>query len=1060
MSPARCAALAATLLLTGLFVACGQGRHGVPRPIAFAIRPATVSAPLGADVTLRVIATYQGGEQVDLTDGCEWTASPANVLLVGDAGDRRGVVTGLALGAATVTARDPASRSVATASLMVTPAAVMSVEVTPTNPRIAVGTTRQFTATGTLTDGSTQDLTNVVTWSSSATGVATVDAAGLASSATVGTTTVTALHAATGEFGDTLLTVTPAVLVSLQVTPTNPSIALGTTRQFTATGTFSDNTVQDLTTLVTWSSSATGVATVGSSGFAASVATGSVTITATHAGSGLFGDTVLTVTPAVLTSLAVTPPSPSLALGTTQPFAATGTYSDNSTQDLTTAVTWSSSVAGVATISNAASSEGLATSVATGTTTITAAHAGSGLSGNTVLTVTPAVLTSIAVTPTSPSIALGTTRQFTATGTYSDSSTQDLTTAVTWSSSSTGVATISNAGGSRGLATSVATGTTTITAVHAGTSLSDNTVLTVTPAVLTSIAVTPTSPQVALGTTRQFTATGTYSDSSTQDLTTAVTWSSSATGVATISNAASSDGLATSVATGTTTITAVHAGSSLSDNTVLTVTPAVLMSIAVTPASPQVALGTTRQFTATGTYSDSSTQDLTTTVTWSSSATGTATISNAGGSKGLATSVAMGTTTITAVHAGSGLSDNTVLTVTAAVLTSIAVTPASPTIALGTTRQFTATGTYSDSSTQDLTTAVTWSSSATGAATISNAGGSKGLATSVAAGTTTITAVHAGSGLSDNTVLTVTPATLTSIAVTPSSPSISIGATQQFTATGTYSDSSTQDLTTAVTWSSSATGVATISNAGGSQGLATGVAGGTATITALHAGSGTSGNTVLTVRPDIQLRAVSSAGAASGVLGLTVATPTGSVTDDVLLAAIAVRPNTAVVTPPTGWTLVRRIDNAAGAANSLLVYHRTVTAGEPANHTWTFSASTGSAGGLAAFVNVDTGNIVDVEAGQTTASAVVHTAPSIVTTVASTMLVTLHAFSSSASWTSPPAMSEAFDVASEALGATGISLSGHYVLRPTAGATGTRSATASNDADVGNAASIALRRTP
>ena len=67
----------------------------------------------------------------------------------------------------------------------------------------------------------------------------------------------------------------------------------------------------------------------------------------------------------------------------------------------------------------------------------------------------------------------------------------------------------------------------------------------------------------------------------------------------------------------------------------------------------------------------------------------------------------------------------------------------------------------------------------------------------------------------------MTAATLVSIEVTPADPSIANGTTQQFTATGTYTDASTQDLTAAVTWSSSDEGVATISNAGGSEGLAT-----------------------------------------------------------------------------------------------------------------------------------------------------------------------------------------------------------------------------------------------
>ncbi len=72
------------------------------------------------------------------------------------------------------------------------------------------------------------------------------------------------------------------------------------------------------------------------------------------------------------------------------------------------------------------------------------------------------------------------------------------------------------------------------------------------------------------------------------------------------------------------------------------------------------------------------------------------------------------------------------------------------------------------------------------------------------------------------------PPTLNSIAVTPVNPSIPTGATQQFTATGNYSDGSTQNLTSQVTWTSSSTSVATINSAG----LASGVAPGTTTITA------------------------------------------------------------------------------------------------------------------------------------------------------------------------------------------------------------------------------------
>src|SRR5207253_5968582 len=125
-----------------------------------------------------------------------------------------------------------------------------------------------------------------------------------------------------------------------------------------------------------------------------------------------------------------------------------------------------------------------------GTTTITATSGS--ISGTTKLTVTPAALVSIVVSPATPSIPLGTKRQFAATGTFTDTSTQDVTKSVQWSSSATGIATISNSAGTEGLASSVGTGTANITATSG--SITGTATLTVTPAVLAWIAVTPTNP--------------------------------------------------------------------------------------------------------------------------------------------------------------------------------------------------------------------------------------------------------------------------------------------------------------------------------------------------------------------------------------------------------------------------------------------------------------------------------------------------------------------------------------------------------------------------------------
>src|SRR5260221_5968289 len=154
-------------------------------------------------------------------------------------------------------------------------------------------------------------------------------------------------------------------------------------------------------------------------------------------------------------------------------------------------------------------------------------------------------LLSIAVTPQSPTIkGGGATRQFTATGTYSDSSTRDLTMQVTWRSSDTSKATIS----STGLATGITFGSAT-TPATSGSIFGSTSVNIVT---LSSIAVTPSNPSIVNGTTVQLTATASYSDSSTEDLTTQVVWSSSDNTKATVS----STGLVTAVATGSTTLAA------------------------------------------------------------------------------------------------------------------------------------------------------------------------------------------------------------------------------------------------------------------------------------------------------------------------------------------------------------------------------------------------------------------------------------------------------------------------------------------------------------------------
>ncbi len=924
--------VAALLLLQ----ACGGGGTGSSAPTlqSLDVSPVGPSVAVGTSVQATATAVYSDGSKIDVTTQVAWTSSNTAVATIGAA-------TGKAVGVASGTSTLGASYQgkAGNTTLTVTAAQLSRIDLTPTTPSIAAGTTVSFLATGTFSDNLKQDLSADIAWTSSNTTVATILSSGKATGVAAGSATITATCSIAGVCNamsaTTLLTVTPAVLVSISVTPPNPVLALGTGQQFVATGIYGDGTHQDLSGLVTWSSSSTSVATIsntsGSLGVAASKGIGTTNITATFSGVTA-APVTLSVTAASVVSIAVTPANASIALGTNQQFKAVGTYTDNSTQDLTGAVTWVSGTAAVASVSNSAGSYGLASSRTAGTTQISAS-VGAVSSSAVTLTVTPAVIVSIAVTPPTPAIPLGTQQQFTATATYSDNTTQNLTTAVTWSSSAGSVATISNASGSNGLASSIATGTSQIQASSGGIT-SGGVALTVTPAVLVSISVTPAAPSIALGTAQGFIATGTYSDMTTQNLTTSVTWTSSASTVASISNAAGTNGLATSLTVGTTNISA-GLGGVISPNVVLTVTTAALVSISVTPPTPSVALGLTEPFMATGIYTDNTHQDLTTVVSWASGTPSVAAISNVAGSNGVATSLATGTTLITANLSGITSAPAT-LTVTPVVLMRVTVTPANPGIALGGSQQFTATGTYSDNSNKDLTATVTWVSGTPAVASISNAAGSVGLATSLTVGTTQVSA-SLGAVSSSAVTLTVTPAVLVSIAVTPTpGVSIPLGNTRQFAATGTYSDGTTQLLTTAATWTSGTPAVATISNAAGSNALATSLSLGVTNISATL--SGVSSNVVtLTVTPAVLVSIV-----------VTPANPRVPIGSSQPLKATGLYSDGSmqVLTTTVTWfsskTAVATISNASGS-NGLVSVAGTVTTGSTSTIAATLGAVSGSA---------------------------------------------------------------------------------------------------------------------
>ena len=692
-----------------------------------------------------------------------------------------------------------------------TSARLLEIQVTPASSTVSIGGAQQFSATGRYSDGASKDLVGSVTWTSLNSAVATITSGGLATGKAAGSSSIVAT--ASSITGSATLTVTGPVLVSIAVTPSAPSVAVGSTLQFTATGSYNDGSKKDVTTSVEWASSVTSVATISDSGRVQCEAVGKSTITATSG--SVSGTATLTVTAAMLTSVTVTPADSSIPLGILQPFTAIGTYSDGTTKDISSKVIWNSSRSTVASIT----SVGIATARNLGNTKIQAVL--DGVSGTTDLNVNAASLSTITIVDGNVTIAENTSRQLTAIGLFNDGGTRNISTNVTWTSSEQEVATMPP---HNPVVKGIAPGSTTITATL--NAVSGSVMLNVTNARIQFMSVTPASPAIAPATNVQFVATATFNDATTQNLTLDAIWSSSNPHAATIA----STGVATGVEKGSTGITAHFGG--VTGSATLSVSDATLTAIAITPPIAVIAPASTQPFTATGTFSNTTKQILSTVVTWGSSDTTVATITGFG----FATGLRPGNTQIRA-ELGPVSAPPAALLVTSSPLRSIAIAPALNSVPRGIRVSFIATGTFEDLTTQNVTSAATWTSTPSSIASISNDLGTQGVATGLTPGQATITAVFAG--FVGTSTLHVSNATLTSIIVAPAATDVAAGAKVQFTATGHFSDGTTLALTTQVAWASSDATVAVISPIGLASTVETGLSKSTTIRASLNGVSGT-----------------------------------------------------------------------------------------------------------------------------------------------------------------------------------------------------------------------------
>ncbi len=705
-----------------------------------------------------------------------WTSSNTAVATVDPL---TGVVTGVSSGTATITARTDEGNYTATKSItVVTIVPVTGVSDISGSTTVSIGSTISLSANVIPLDATDQ----TITWSSDASGVATVDASGTVTGVAAGTTNIRVTN---GIYTSTLpITVTKPVTGISDISGVS-TVAKLSTITLTAYVVPSDATNQT----ITWSSDASGVASVNSStGVVTGVTAGTATITGTtEDGSFIATKTISVYVP--VTGLSDISGSSSLTAGNTIQLSTSVIPSDATTQT----VTWSSDASGVATVD----ASGVVTGVAAGTATITATSTDGSYIKTKTVTVTVAVT---GITPISglTSMRLGTSIVLSASVTPPEATNQTIT----WSSSNTSVATVNSSGVVTSSATT--TGTTTITARTASGNFTATTIITVVRPVT---GISPVTFQLGwrrLPYGAGLAAIASVSPSNATN--TALTWTSSNTTVLTI-NASTGAMVAKSVS-GFTTITATTVDGGYSSSNIFYVGPAVTGISDISGAS-SVDRRSTIALTASVTPSDAPIKII----NWTSSNTAVATVDPL---TGVVTGVSAGTATITARTDEGNYTATKSITVTSTVsVTGLSDISGVSSVNIGSTIPLSASVIPPDATNQT----VTWSSDASGVATVD----ASGVVTGVSAGIATITASAGGGSYTKTKSITVTTP-VSGIRDISGSTSVATGATITLATSVTPPEATIKTIT----WSSDATGVATVD----ASGVVTGVSGGTATITA------------------------------------------------------------------------------------------------------------------------------------------------------------------------------------------------------------------------------------
>ncbi len=557
---------------------------------------------------------------------------------------------------------------------------------------------------------------------------------------------------------------------------------------------------------VTFSSDNTNAMTVSNTGLITAKLSGSANITITTVNSGKT-DVVAVTIKIPVTGVTISPKTITINAGETTTFTSIVSPVNATNKG----VSYGSEQPSIVSIDV---NTGVATGISGGTTIISVYTDEPNHTDNATITVIEIIPTSITLNSSSFNMAVGSTFQLVANILPTNATNKN----VTWSSSNTSVATVSNTG----IVTAVSLGTSTITATTVSGGLSTTATANVNTISVTSITLNADTLNLIVGDIYQLIGTILPQNATNQN----ITWSKNNNNID-----LSNSGKVTALTIGTSIVTSTTVDGSKIDTCNINISKIDVTSVTISPGSKSLFVGETFELTATILPNNASNKN----VTWTKSNNGVINISNSG----VITAIGVGTSVVTVTTADQLKTSICNVTVAFMNVSSVSLNATSRSMQTGDTFQLVASILPTNASNKNIT----WSSDKANIASVSNSG----LVSGLTVGSANITVRTVNQSRTAICKFTITPILVKSVSLNASSATILIGQTFQFVATVSPTNASNKT----VKWSKNNANVSI-----STSGLVNGLKVGTSTITVTTNDQKKTATAIVTVNP-IPVRSVS-----------------------------------------------------------------------------------------------------------------------------------------------------------------------------------------------------------